>query len=66
MNWISIRDILPNEDQLVVCYSENHHYIPLVCKFENGKFINYSDFLYGGDEEPNVTHWITIPEPLEK
>jgi hypothetical protein len=60
MNWISVKDRLPENGQRVICYN----------RFIEIK--NYDSVFYDGDihwtgapigELTGVTHWMPLPEP---
>ncbi len=68
MKWISIKDALPEKDQLVLfCHSERNDKYRCFAAFlskENERFIikGPSDFdIYINLE--NITHWMPLPEP---
>ncbi len=74
MNWVSVKDRLPDDKQKVLAINATHsreHYVVLYDandkSFEHtiyaGSFLSY---LYESDEYARIevpTHWMPLPEP---
>jgi hypothetical protein len=58
MDWISVNDGLPRQNQKVDVWSKDGRDIN--CIFENGKFTLGDDFYIVISE---VTHWMPLPKP---
>lgn len=70
MNWISVKDKLPEDDvdndfndcsDIILVYPKMS-----VCRFTSGKFFEWLNWDYAKLELTNVTHWIyleDIPKP---
>jgi hypothetical protein len=56
MEWISVKDRVPNVGRYVICYTENRVFSPT-----NDVITKYSK--YGFEGASNVTHWMPLPEP---
>ena len=58
MEWISVKDRLPNQDDSVLCYSNGYCDVVI-----------YHDGLWDADRNgyrENVTHWMPLPpKPIE-
>ncbi len=59
MTWISIKDRLPENNQIIVFIVENR-IVPLAGNYLNGKFRESLD-LWGFADEL-ITHWMPLPE----
>ncbi len=69
MEWISVKDKLPEIGQTVVCWLDRQQE-PVCCKFDiDGKgpiWKELVDWDIGIDREDRVSHWISIPNPPDK
>jgi len=61
--WISVKEILPEDGFELLAYGEKHIFIGRF--FDDNRFIIYDD---DGDELPGhiVTHWMPLPSPPTK
>ncbi len=73
-NWISVKDRLPDNMQIVLVIHEigaDYEFQVTVCRFEGDDFISESglnltyhlDQCDPDDSEFPVTHWMPLPEP---
>jgi len=63
MEWISIKDRLPEETVRVVCWVNNEE-TPRWSTYQIGMFENEKWYLNGGRKHYEiVTHWIPLLEP---
>jgi hypothetical protein len=70
MEWISVKDRLPDEDCICVIWNENrpfNYYISVYSKYYN----EFEVYLIGGSRlmDPisfNATHWMKLSEPLKE
>ena len=68
MNWISIKDKLPDKDDVYLCLIRNHY---AICDFEDGEFLpnDWNGFMgtskksYFSGVVRDITHWMPLPEP---
>lgn len=59
--WISVKEMLPQEDQLVLIYLRGHIRIRL---FQHSSFHDMeNDYYTPLDMEDGVTYWMALPEP---
>lgn len=72
MEWISVKDRLPEKGQvLVYCKEESYikkeddyEFLVLLDYTEEGKFVfNYNEYEYEDDYTSNVTHWMIPTKP---
>jgi len=56
MDYISVKDKLPEENELVMCGVHEHPLIPKTARFINGKFWDE----YNLEIEYFPTHWVAI------
>lgn len=56
--WISIKDRLPEENQIVLIWNEDHGCLRR--NFHDRKF--YYEFILGSYDE-KISHWMSQPEP---
>jgi hypothetical protein len=68
MGWISVKDRLPQEDQLIVAARLYNSSMPdaAVCWFYNGEFHLWTDGIDSGEYirlAMEITHWMPLPEP---
>lgn len=65
MNWISVKDRLPDDDREVLAFDGEYVFI---AHFEGDGWVVYvqaeDDCLY--QQSVKVSHWIPLPEPPEK
>ena len=61
MEWISVKDKLPNQNELVLCYSSSEGVISdsLYSKIGSEIWFNGNKESYRND----ITHWMPLPEP---
>ena len=68
--WISVKDRLPDEDSWVLCLLKQPKAYGgqiQVCKFkEADKWSKEPYFDHYRNGFPDVTHWMTLPEPPER
>lgn len=61
MNWISVEDQLPEQDQLIIYHAPDifgpDHPQMWFGKYDNGVFYSRQGFFGGGE----VTHWMPAP-----
>lgn len=64
MNWINVKDRLPENGQcvLVIIYKENKYWEPFTCDYDGG-FYDPMDDLSNEDWSDTVSHWMPLPEP---
>lgn len=74
MEWISIKDRLPEKDGRYLCYRRSYVGDGSYCDilrygtiYDSGKrrTFYFFDSDYGDVEAGNVTHWMELPEPPE-
>ena len=58
MNWISVKDRLPEENERAIVFAPTNINAPI----DGDRFINSRWVRYGY----KVTHWMPIPEPPEE
>lgn len=60
-NWISVNDRLPENEQIILIYSNFWIEKTRICtsQFIDGRFLTYPSF----QETVNVTHWQPLPNP---
>ena len=65
MEWISVKDILPEErtDVLVYVIDENDNYIGDGCYSSHFWHGEFCDLRFGKYELYKVTHWMELPNP---
>lgn len=75
MNWISVKDRLPNAERCLVLLRNSQHsakkYSIEIATFYGGKFYLYVSYRDGANGDimtvpyriDDVTHWMPLPEP---
>ena len=64
--WISIDDRYPAEGSWVICATNDCHKFRISAElFYDGKNEFGHHWLRNGDWNPNVTHWMPLPQPPE-
>ena len=64
MEWISVKDRLPENRQTVLCYSINPHLS--IFEEHEGRNVFYDGFTHcycAVGEIMGVTHWMPLPKP---
>ena len=66
MDWISVKDRLPEESGPYLCYMADYPFGP-ICMIVNYKK-DKSAFWWFADnvKAPFITHWMPLPEPPEE
>ena len=62
MEWISVKDRLPEANKDVIVFCKTNWYDILQCN-SSGDFYRSS---VGGTHKVTVTHWMPLPKPPEK
>lgn len=57
MDWISVKDRLPDEAEFVLVWGS--HAMPWLVQIIEGQFTDVED----GEWLTGVTHWMPLPEP---
>ncbi len=67
MEWISVKDKLPPNDYLVLCFKEHIGCNSLSFYMGKGRVMKKGFWRVGDDgyavKEPKVTHWMPLPQP---
>ncbi len=73
MEWISVKDRLPEIDKQVLVYckeesylkkGDDYEFLVLLDYTKDGKFVfNYNGYEYEDDYTSNVTHWMIPTKP---
>lgn len=66
MEWISVKDNLPEENVYVMTCDEDNYVQPGLILFGTWREYDYDDY-YGHEELiTEVTHWMPFPDPPKK
>ena len=63
MEWISVKERLPERDGMYIVHTRN---LTAWKPLKHNVFIAeycFNDFVFRGWEDNNVTHWMPLPEP---
>jgi hypothetical protein len=66
MEWISVKDRLPNEHEKVLVLFGGDNILIGIMDSNNEWFVFYSDGRNIEDFERPISHWMPLPEPPHK
>lgn len=64
-DWISVKDRLPDHGQDVICYGKPWGVRFSAAYIDFDGVMKFANYRLGCGDNPDVTHWMPLPDPPE-
>lgn len=61
MEWISVKDRLPKNNETVLAYAVDYHYEAFIARYNKGEWFD-DEIAHNPKIDDYVSHWIPIPK----